>query len=77
MGIVGRVVPHDTLLDEARALAARLLRGAPLAQRAMKEVAMRTRGMTTVDAIRFGETMRLVVGATDDAHLGGPVWQGR
>ncbi|MGE3834602.1 MAG: enoyl-CoA hydratase/isomerase family protein [Acidimicrobiia bacterium] len=77
MGIVGRVVPHDTLLDEARALAGRLVQGAPLAQRAMKEVAVRTRGMSAVDAIRFGETMRLVVAATDDARLGGPDWRGR
>jgi len=77
MGIVGRVVPHDTLLDEARALAGRLVQGAPLAQRAMKEVAVRTRGMSAVDAIRFGETMRLVVSATDDARLGGPDWRGR
>jgi enoyl-CoA hydratase/carnithine racemase len=42
MGLVWRVVPHDALLDEANALARRLLDGAPLAQRAMKEMAMRT-----------------------------------
>ena len=58
MGLVWRVVPHDTLLDEANALARRLLKGAPLAQRAMKEMAMRTRHMATLEAIRFGETMR-------------------
>jgi enoyl-CoA hydratase/carnithine racemase len=76
MGIVGRVVPHESLLDEARALAARLVQGAPLAQRAMKEVAMRTGAMSGVEAVRFGETMRLVVAATDDARLGGPEWRG-
>jgi enoyl-CoA hydratase/carnithine racemase len=77
MGLVGRVVPHDSLLDEARALAARLVQGAPLAQRAMKEVATRTAGMASIDAVRFGETMRLVVAATDDARRGAPDWQGR
>jgi enoyl-CoA hydratase/carnithine racemase len=77
MGLVGRVVPHDELMDEARALAARLVAGAPLAQRAMKEVAMRTRVMPSLEAIRFGETMRLVAAATDDARSGGPDWQGR
>ena len=70
MGLVWKVVPHETLLDEARALAARLRNGAPLAQRVMKEMAMRTRHMPTLEAIRFGETMRLVAGHTHDAVEG-------
>lgn len=70
MGLVWKVVPHETLLEEAHALAARLLDGAPLAQRVMKEMAMRTRHMTTLDAIRFGETMRQVAGRTQDAVEG-------
>ncbi len=70
MGLVWRVVPHDALLEEANALAGRLLRGAPLAQRAMKEMAMRTRHMATLEAIRFGETMRQVAGSTRDAAEG-------
>ena len=85
IGLVGRVVPDGELMTEARALADRLVRGAPLAQRAMKEVAMRTRHMPTVEAIRFGETMRKVAAATEDAAEGAraaaegraPVWQGR
>jgi enoyl-CoA hydratase/carnithine racemase len=85
MGLVWKVVPHDTLLDEARALAARLLAGAPLAQRVMKEMAMRTRHMPTLEAIRFGETMRLVAARTQDAVEGGraaaerrpPRWTGQ
>ena len=70
MGLVWRVVPHETLLDEANALAGRLLKGAPLAQRAMKEMAVRTRHMATLEAIRFGETMRQVAGSTRDAAEG-------
>ena len=85
IGLVGRVVPHDDLLQEAHALAARLVEGAPLAQRAMKEVAIRTRHMSSVEAIRFGETMRKVVAATEDAAEGAraasegraPQWRGR
>ncbi|HET6795502.1 MAG TPA: enoyl-CoA hydratase/isomerase family protein [Acidimicrobiales bacterium] len=85
VGLVWRVVDHDRLMDEARALAARLVAGAPLAQRAMKEVAMRTRHLGPVEAIRFGETMRLVAGTTADAAEGRraaaegrpPRWSGR
>lgn len=85
IGLVGRVVEHDALMDEARALAARLVKGAPLAQRAMKEVAVRSRTMTSEEAIRFGETMRIVANATPDADEGRraaadgrePRWTGR
>ena len=85
MGLVWRVVPHDELMDEARALAERLCRSAPLAARATKEVAVRTATMGWTEAVRFGETMRLVANATDDARAGraqaldadGPEWQGR
>jgi enoyl-CoA hydratase/carnithine racemase len=85
MGLVWKVVPHETLLDEAHALATRLLSGAPLAQRVMKEMATRTRHMGTMEAIRFGETMRQVASRTQDAAEGfqasaegrPPRWTGR
>jgi enoyl-CoA hydratase/carnithine racemase len=70
MGLVWKVVPHDTLLDEARALAERLCLSAPLAVRATKEVAWRGQELPWVDAIRFGETVRRVAQATDDAREG-------
>jgi E-phenylitaconyl-CoA hydratase len=84
MGLVWRVVAHDRLVDEARALADRLVAGAPLAQRAMKEVAARARNLPTLEAIRFGETMRSVVVTTSDAAEGmraaaegrAPSWEG-
>jgi len=85
IGLADWVVPHDDLLDEARALASRLLRAAPLAARATKEMAVRGPHLPAVDAIRFGETMRRVAGATEDAAEGlaataerrDPVWRGR
>ena len=70
MGLVWKVVAPDRLVAEAHALAERLCRGAPLAVRATKEVAVRTRTMSTTEAIRFGETMRRVAGATEDAGEG-------
>jgi enoyl-CoA hydratase/carnithine racemase len=85
IGLAGWVVAHDELMAEARRLAERLVRAAPLAARATKEVAVRSQHLTTVDAIRFGETMRRVAGPTADAAEGGrafreqraPRWTGR
>ncbi len=85
IGLVGWVVDHDRLMDEARALADRLLAAAPLAARTVKEMAVRARTLGDTEAIRFGETMRKVVGATEDAAEGAaamregrpPSWKGR
>ena len=85
IGLAGWVVPHDELLPAAQALAGRLLAGAPLAARAIKEVAIRGASLPPVEAIRFGETMRKVVAATEDAAEGRrataegrpPAWQAR
>ena len=70
VGLAGWVVPHDQLLAEASRMAERLVQAAPLAARATKEVAVRSRHLPMLDAIRFGETMRKVAGATDDAAEG-------
>jgi enoyl-CoA hydratase/carnithine racemase len=70
MGLVWRVVPPAGLMDAARSLADRLVRGAPLAQRATKEMAARGPHLPWEDALRLGESMRRVVGATEDAKEG-------
>ena len=85
MGLCMKVVPHETLMAEAIALANRLCQSAPLAVRATKEVAARGQQLPFVDAIRFGETMRRVAGATEDAKEGmaaarekrPPAWRAR
>ena len=85
IGIAGWVVEHDDLMPAARRLADRLLLGAPLAQRVIKEMAFRSQHLSSLEAIRFGETMRKVAGATDDAAEGvraaaerrPPQWRGR
>jgi hypothetical protein len=41
-----------------------------LAARASKEVAVRSQTMAPVEAIRFGETMRVVAMGTEDAKEG-------
>jgi E-phenylitaconyl-CoA hydratase len=85
IGLALRVVPRDELLAEARRLAERLCQGAPLAVRAVNEMAHRGQTLPWVDAVRMGEAMRRVVGATDDAREGmsaraegrEPRWKGR
>src|ERR1700733_6347948 len=70
IGLAGWVVPHDQLMEEARALAGRLLAAAPLAARTCKEGAVRSQSLPPVEAIRFGETMRIVAMGTEDAKEG-------
>jgi E-phenylitaconyl-CoA hydratase len=85
IGLAGRVVPRADLLTEARSLADRLCAGAPLAVRAVKEMAYRGQTLPWVDAVRMGETMRRVVHGSEDAAEGlaaasegrAPRWRGR
>jgi enoyl-CoA hydratase/carnithine racemase len=85
MGLVWKVVDHDVLMVEARALADRLVMSAPIASRVVKEVATRTRDMGWTESVRFGETMRIVANQMDDAKEGlasfrekrPPEWKGK
>jgi enoyl-CoA hydratase/carnithine racemase len=85
IGLALRVVPRAELLDSARELALRLCQGAPLAVRAVNEVAHRGQELPWTDAVRFGETMRRLVHTTEDAREGmtarfekrEPRWQGK
>jgi enoyl-CoA hydratase/carnithine racemase len=70
IGLAGWVVPHEDLMTEARRLAHRLTAAAPLAQRAMKEIAMRSRRLPALESVRFAETMRKVALDTEDAAEG-------
>ena len=70
MGFVWKVCGSEDLMEEAEKLAQNLCQSAPLAVRATKEVATRTRNMGWVEAVRFGETMRIVANQTDDATEG-------
>ena len=70
IGLAGRVVPRAELLVEARRLAERLCAGAPLAVRAVKEMAYRGQTLPWADAVRMGEAMRRVALTTEDAAEG-------
>ena len=85
IGLAGWVVPHDQLMNEARPWPIACLPRPRLAARASKEVAVRSQSLSPVEAIRFGETMRLVAISTEDAKEGRrateeggiPQWQAR
>jgi enoyl-CoA hydratase/carnithine racemase len=85
IGLALEVVPDAELLPAAHRLAQRLCQGAPLAVRAVKEMAYRGRQLPWTEAVRMGETMRKVVHATEDAREGSaaarearaPQWKAR
>ncbi len=67
IGLAWKVVSADQLLTEALQLAERLCQGGQLAVRATKEVAWRSRYLPWTEAVRYGETMRRLVAASEDA----------
>lgn len=69
-GVVNRVVPADELLEKARAFAARLAAGPPLAHAATKEMIRRTvdGGVADADAVLPGEGARVI--ASEDLQRG-------
>ncbi len=88
-GLVNAVVPAGRLLDEARALTATLLKAAPLALAAVKEVTRATAALSAAEAYALLRSGRLPVykqmlqsedareGARAFAEKRDPVWQGR
>src|SRR3954468_10259861 len=75
IGLVWKLVDPEQLQAEAKAWARTLTEAAPLAQRATKEVAWRTVDMGWVESVRFGETDRKVVAATEDVTEGLRAWR--
>jgi enoyl-CoA hydratase/carnithine racemase len=70
-GLVSRVVPREQLMAEATRVARRIASHAPLAVRAVRELAYATDDLTLAQAMRFGGSLRWIIGQTDDA-LEGP-----
>ncbi len=71
VGLVSRVVPRAELLAEATRIARRIASHAPLAVRAVRELAYATDDLTLAQAMRFGGSLRSIIGQTEDA-LEGP-----
>jgi E-phenylitaconyl-CoA hydratase len=70
VGLVSRLVPESELLPTARQIAHRIAGHAPLAVRAVKEVAQKALDETLEQSLRFGSALRWIIGQTEDAREG-------
>lgn len=83
--LVNRVVPPEKLFAETDTLVQKILANAPLAMRAIKEIAVRGRDMNLEDRVRFADTLSEHIRQSADAKEGltafrekrQAVWQGR
>ena len=69
-GLVSRIVAAAVLMGTARKIAARISGHAPLAVRAAKETAQAALDQPLDEALRLGQTLRWIIGQTDDAKEG-------
>jgi len=70
VGLVSRIVPEQELLSAARQIAQRIAGHAPLAVKAVKEVARTALDETLEQSLRFGSALRWIIGQTEDAREG-------
>ena len=70
LGLVARVVPLESLLDEAKALAARLAAGAPRAIALTKRALNRSWDATLEESLEYEAWLQGIAGATDDHREG-------
>jgi E-phenylitaconyl-CoA hydratase len=70
IGLVNRIVAQGKLLTCATDMARKIASGPPLAIRAIKEVVLRSEGMSFMEAIRLEASLRALVGHTQDASEG-------
>jgi enoyl-CoA hydratase/carnithine racemase len=66
IGLVGRVVPHDSLMEEARATAARLAEGPPMAIALAKAAVYRGLSQDFVAALDYASTAEGMTLSSDD-----------
>jgi E-phenylitaconyl-CoA hydratase len=66
-GLINRIVPPDRLLSEAMRVARQVAANAPLAVRATKELAVRSRDMDRASGLRFEQAIFEILRKTEDA----------
>ena len=84
-GLVNRVVPQEKLLDEAFALAARIVRAAPLSVRAVRAAALEGLEMSLEDGLELEQEYAEPLRQSEDVREGlkafaekrDPEWKGR
>ena len=69
-GLISRIVEPDELLPTVQALAVTIAGHAPLAVKAVKELAYASADLSIDQAMRFGSALRWIIGETDDAKEG-------
>ncbi|MFQ5896075.1 MAG: enoyl-CoA hydratase/isomerase family protein, partial [Nitrospinota bacterium] len=85
VGLVNRVVPLANLREEARKVAEKILRNAPLSVRASKEAFLRGGRMPLREGIRMAKAISFKLQTSEDTREGlrafrekrEPRWQGR
>lgn len=70
IGYVSRVVPHDTLMEEARAYALRLAEGPPVAMQLAKRLVYRAMYQTFPEALESAQAAMTIVQSTEDSREG-------
>jgi enoyl-CoA hydratase len=70
LGLVMKVVPQEKLMEEAKDLARRILRNAPLAVHFAKDAVEMGMDMTTQQAIKYAERSLEVLAHSEDAQEG-------
>jgi enoyl-CoA hydratase len=70
MGLIGRVVPDGTALDEARKVADQIAANAPLAVQAIKRSVQLTEGLPEEEALKIELELGLPIFMTKDAREG-------
>jgi E-phenylitaconyl-CoA hydratase len=69
-GLINKVVPHDQVMDAAMDYARRVTANAPLAVRAIKELAVRSQYMHIQDGLRLEQSIQSVLRQSEDAREG-------
>jgi len=70
LGIVNRVLPRETLLDEAVKLAETIMKNGPLAVSAVIEAVQRGLELPMEDALRLESSLFGILAASEDMHEG-------